>query len=94
MTTIWLVAVALIPFLADGQQPGKVTRIGYLDDSSAAGSAEVLNAFRKQMTQLNWIEGKNLTIEYRYAEGQGLIGALNSQINWYASNLAWSWSTS
>ena len=71
MTTIWLVAVALIPFLADGQQPGKVTRIGYLDDSSAAGSAEVLNAFRKQMTQLNWIEGKNLTIEYRYAEGQG-----------------------
>jgi putative ABC transport system substrate-binding protein len=56
---------------ASAQQPGKAARIGYLDNSSAAGSSEVLDAFRKQMTQLNWIEGKNLTIEYRYAEGKG-----------------------
>ena len=58
-------------FSAEAQQPAKAVRIGYLDSSTAAGSAEVLDAFRKQMTQLNWIEGKNLAIEYRYAEGQG-----------------------
>ncbi|HSE90846.1 MAG TPA: ABC transporter substrate-binding protein [Candidatus Binatia bacterium] len=57
--------------LAAAQQPGKAARIGYLDSSTGAGSAELLHEFRKQMTQLNWIEGKNLTIAYRYAEGKG-----------------------
>ena len=51
---------------------GKPLGIGYLEDGTAAGSAELLDAFRKQMTQLNWIEGKNLTIEYRYGEGKGV----------------------
>jgi putative tryptophan/tyrosine transport system substrate-binding protein len=55
---------------AEAQQTGKSTRIGYLDNSTAAGSLESLDDFRKQMTQFNWIEGKNLTIEYRYAEGK------------------------
>src|SRR5262249_5901641 len=65
-------SVLLAPCLpAQAQQQGKSVRIGYLDNGTAAGSAEVLDAFRKQMIQLNWIEGKNLTIEYRYAEGKG-----------------------
>ena len=59
-------------YSASAQQPGKAARIGYLEDGTAAGSAELLDAFRKQMTQLNWIEGKNLTIEYRYGEGKGV----------------------
>jgi putative tryptophan/tyrosine transport system substrate-binding protein len=70
----WLLAISLLVTTAPlvvAQQAAKAVRIGYLDDGSAAGSAEVLEAFRKQMTQLNWIEGKNLTIEYRYAEGKG-----------------------
>jgi putative tryptophan/tyrosine transport system substrate-binding protein len=58
-------------FSASAQQPGKAVRIGYLDSSTAASSAELLEEFRKQMTQLNWIEGKNLTVEYRYAEAKG-----------------------
>src|SRR5262245_46359296 len=68
-----LVAVALLAAgaIAEAQQPGKTTRIGFLGNSTAAGSAELLDAFRKHMIQLNWIEGKNLTIEYRYAEGKG-----------------------
>ncbi len=57
--------------LVEAQQAGKATRIGYLSNSTAGGSAELLDDFRKQMTQLNWIEAKNLTIEYRYAEGKG-----------------------
>jgi ABC-type uncharacterized transport system substrate-binding protein len=53
---------------AEAQQPRRVARIGYLDNGTAADSAELLDAFRKQMTQLDWIEGKNLTIEYGYAD--------------------------
>jgi len=67
-----LVAVLLLAagVIAEAQQPGKVARIGYLDDSTASASAELLNEFRKQMIKLDWIEGKNLTIEYRHAEGK------------------------
>ena len=57
--------------LAQAQQLGKAARIGYLDSGTTAGSGELLDGFRKQMTQFDWIEGKNLTIEYRYAEGKG-----------------------
>jgi len=74
-TILWLAVgclLSVIGFSADAQQPKNVPRIGYLDDGSDGGSAGLLEAFRKQMTQLNWIEGKNLTIEYRYAEGKGL----------------------
>jgi putative tryptophan/tyrosine transport system substrate-binding protein len=67
LVAVVLLAVAVI---AEAQQAGKSTRIGYLDNSTAAGSLESLDDFRKQMTQFNWIEGKNLTIEYRYAEGK------------------------
>jgi ABC-type uncharacterized transport system substrate-binding protein len=66
-----LVALTLCGARAEAQHPAKAVRIGYLDSSTAAGSAELLDEFRKQMTQLNWIEGKNLTIAYRYAEGKG-----------------------
>ena len=65
-------AFALSGTVAEPQRPAKAARIGYLEDGTAAGSAELLDAFRKQMTQLNWIEGKNLTIEYRYGEGKGV----------------------
>jgi putative ABC transport system substrate-binding protein len=67
-----LSALLLAPCLpAEAQQPGQTTRIGYLDDSTAAGSAELLDAFRKQMIQHGWVEGKNLAIEYRFGEGKG-----------------------
>src|SRR5215510_9081878 len=66
-----VVALMLLAIIAEAQQAGKAARIGYLDNGTAVSSAELLDAFRKQMIQLNWIEGKNLTIEYRYAEGKG-----------------------
>lgn len=53
---------------AQAQQPGKVWRVGYLDPSSASTTAEFLEAFRREMTKLGWIEGKNIVIEYRFAE--------------------------
>jgi putative tryptophan/tyrosine transport system substrate-binding protein len=53
---------------AEAQQSGKVSSIGFLDGSTASGMAGLLEAFRQEMGRLGWIEGKNITIEYRFAE--------------------------
>ncbi len=53
---------------ADAQQAGKIFRIGFLDSSNASGSAVLVDAFRQELSKLGWIEGKNITIEYRFAE--------------------------
>ena len=53
---------------ADAQQTGKIFRIGFLDTSTASGSAVLVEAFRQELSKLGWIEGKNITIEYRFAE--------------------------
>jgi len=52
----------------DAQQTGKVARIGYLDSRTASGSAFQLDTLRQELSKLGWIEGKNITIEYRFAE--------------------------
>jgi putative tryptophan/tyrosine transport system substrate-binding protein len=53
---------------ADAQQAGKIYRIGFLDPSTASSIAVFLEAFRQELSKLGWIEGKNITIEYRLAE--------------------------
>src|SRR5262245_874597 len=67
---LWLLATLFLAnvSLADAQQTSKVPRIGYLDNSTAAGIAVFLEAFRQELSKLGWIEGKNITIEYRFAE--------------------------
>ena len=50
------------------QQTGKIFRIGFLDESTASGSAVLVKAFRQELSKLGWIEGKNIAIEYRFAE--------------------------
>jgi len=57
--------------LAEAQQAGKIFRIGYLDGGTAAGMAGLLKAFLQELSKLGWIEGKNFTIEYRFAENKG-----------------------
>jgi putative ABC transport system substrate-binding protein len=57
---------------ANAQQPAKVSRIGFLDSSTASGSAVLVEAFRQELGKLGWIEGKNLTMEYRFAENKGI----------------------
>jgi putative tryptophan/tyrosine transport system substrate-binding protein len=54
--------------MVEAQQTGKIFRIGYLDPSTASGSAVLVEAFRQELSKLGWIEGKNITIEYRFAE--------------------------
>ena len=50
------------------QQSQKLFRIRFLDQSNASGSAVLVEAFRQELIKLGWIEGKNLAIEYRFAE--------------------------
>src|SRR5215472_7880890 len=66
---VWLVALALFP-LAYAQQPKKIPRIGYLssiDDPKTPGPS--IEAFQQGLRDLGYIEGKNILVEYRYAEG-------------------------
>jgi putative ABC transport system substrate-binding protein len=50
------------------QQPTKVARIGFLDSSTASGMAVLVDTLRQELSRLGWIEGKNISIEYRFAE--------------------------
>jgi putative tryptophan/tyrosine transport system substrate-binding protein len=52
----------------DAQQTGKIFRIGFLDPSNASSIAVFLEAFRQELGKLGWIEGKNVVIEFRFAE--------------------------
>jgi putative ABC transport system substrate-binding protein len=57
-----------LSFPAEAQQPEKIFRIGYLDNSNVSGTAALVGAFRQELIKLGWVEGKNIIVEYRYAE--------------------------
>jgi putative tryptophan/tyrosine transport system substrate-binding protein len=61
-------SILICVHLAEAQQPAKIPRIGFLDGSTASGIAVLSEAFRQELTKLGWIEGKNIAIEYRFAE--------------------------
>src|SRR5262249_41884049 len=52
------------------QQAGKVPRIGFLGLTSPSDRPSLLDAFRQSLRELGWVEGQNIVIEYRYAEGR------------------------
>jgi putative ABC transport system substrate-binding protein len=56
--------------VAEAQQPTKIPRIGYLTSSSLSASPERREAFRQGLRELGYVEGKNIVIEWRYAEGK------------------------
>jgi putative tryptophan/tyrosine transport system substrate-binding protein len=68
LSIIVALAFAFGGAVAEAQQTGKVARIGFLDPSNASGMAGLLDVFRQELSKLGWIEGKNITIEYRFAE--------------------------
>src|SRR5262249_31033918 len=67
-TVVCLLLSVFLLTIAEAQQTGKISRIGFLDNSSASGSAVLVEALRQEMGKLGWIEGKNIAIEYRFAE--------------------------
>ena len=55
---------------AEAQPPAKVARIGYLLISAPSVNPHLQEAFRQGLRDLGWVEGQNITIEYRSAEGR------------------------
>jgi len=58
------------PLAAEAQQTGKVYRVGFLSNGWSTASPQVVAAFRQGLRELAWVEGQNIVIEYRFAEGQ------------------------
>ena len=56
------------PLAARAQQSAKVFRIGFLGATSASGWASRVEAFRLGLRDLGYVEGKNIVIEFRWAE--------------------------
>jgi hypothetical protein len=54
----------------EAQQPAKVPRIGFLSAPSPSAVAARAEAFRQGLRDLGYVEGKDIAIEYRYAEGK------------------------
>jgi putative ABC transport system substrate-binding protein len=68
---VWLVALGLGPFrIAEAQQQKKVPRIGYLSAYDPATESTRAEGVRLALRQLGYIEGQNIAIEYRYADGK------------------------
>src|SRR5262245_39796476 len=55
---------------AEAQQPAKIPRIGYLSNTDAATDSPRTEGIRLALRELGYIEGQNIAIEYRYAEGK------------------------
>ena len=70
--TLWLLATLFLAnvSLADAQQTGKIPRMGFLANSTASGSTVLSEAFWQEIRKVGWIEGKNITIVYRFTEGE------------------------
>jgi putative ABC transport system substrate-binding protein len=58
------------PLAAQSEQAGKIRRIGWLNPSSASAAADYRKAFLEGLRDLGWIEGRNVVVEARHAEGK------------------------
>src|SRR5688572_2032208 len=70
--SFWLLTILFLAFvdLAESQQLSNVPRIGWLSPSSASlgPTPSRLKSFRQGLAELGYVEGKNIVIEYRYAQ--------------------------
>src|SRR5574341_1111547 len=67
---ILALAALAAPLATAAQPPPKVPRIGYLGFGSPSAGASLLESFRQGLRELGYVEGQNLAIEYRFAEGK------------------------
>ena len=63
-------AAAAWPLAARAQQAGKLPTIGYLGATTASAMSQWVAAFLQRLRELGWVEGRNVAIEYRWAEGR------------------------
>ncbi len=70
VTVALALAILAAPLAADAQQSGKVYRVGHLSGSGEVASKPFIDAFRERMRALGYVEGQNLVLDERYAEGK------------------------
>ena len=70
VTLLVVMPIFMESALSDAQQPTKVPRIGYLTGATPDGQSHRIEAFRQGLRELGYVEGKNISIEYRFAEGK------------------------
>ena len=69
------------PFTLLAQQSGRVRRIGFLARTSADSLSPLLDSFRQGLRDLGWIEGKSISIEYQFGDGQlSRLGELATEL--------------
>ena len=79
-----------LPFPAQAQQTKKVPLIGYLSSGNPTSESARSEGIRLALRERGYIEGQNIAIEYRYAEGSP-IGSLSLRPSWCVSRLISSW---
>src|SRR2546430_10764958 len=67
---ILTLSLLAVPLTVEAQPAAKVARIGWLGGTSPAVNPAVLEAFRHGLREHGWVEGQNIIIEYRWAEGR------------------------
>lgn len=72
MTLSLAIALAVAPFAGEAQQAVKVARIGFLSPGSPSDSVTLLRlgAFRQGLRELGYVDGQNIAIEFRWADGK------------------------
>jgi putative tryptophan/tyrosine transport system substrate-binding protein len=72
--------VAAWPLAARAQQPAKVARIGFLNLAPASAWSSRVEALRAGLRDLGWVEGKNIVIEFRWADNVSQLPALAAEL--------------
>jgi ABC-type uncharacterized transport system substrate-binding protein len=70
LAVVLALSLVLTPNAADTQSSAKVHRLAYLGNSSAALESDLVVAFRQGLRELNYVEGQNLILDFRWAEGR------------------------
>jgi putative ABC transport system substrate-binding protein len=70
LTTVVVVLLLAVPLGAPAQQPGKLYRIGMLETIAASLNSVNLQAFHQELKVLGYVEGQNLAVDYRSADGR------------------------
>jgi putative tryptophan/tyrosine transport system substrate-binding protein len=70
LSIVFVVALLAVAVIVEAQQPAKIPRIGILTPDPASARASQFEAFRQGLRELGYIEGQNIAIEWRSAEGR------------------------
>jgi putative ABC transport system substrate-binding protein len=69
-TVVLALVLFALPLAADAQPAGKVPRIGFLTLTSSSDRPALRDSFRQRLRELGWVEGQNIVIEHRFADGR------------------------